>query len=44
MDQKQPQYNRDTEAAMREARDITSGRVTSKRYETVDEIFADLDE
>jgi len=40
---KQPRYNAETEAAMREAREIMSGRRTAKGYSSVDELFAELD-
>ncbi|MDR0322031.1 MAG: type II toxin-antitoxin system RelB/DinJ family antitoxin [Treponema sp.] len=40
---KQPRYNAETEAAMQEARDITSGKKKSKGYSGVDELFAELD-
>lgn len=40
---KQPRYNAETEAAMQEARDISTGKVAAKRYATVDDMFADLD-
>jgi DNA-damage-inducible protein J len=40
---KQPRYNAKTEAAMREARDIMSGRKKAKSYSSADELFAELD-
>jgi len=40
---KQPRYNAETEAAMREAREIMSGRKAAKGYSNVDELFAELD-
>ena len=45
---KQRRYNRETEEAMQEARDIMSGKIESKSYssfqELVDEINAEEDE
>ncbi len=38
-----PRYNRETEAAMREAEDIAAGRVQAKAYHSADELFKDLD-
>lgn len=40
---KQPRYNAITEAAMHEARDITSGKVLVKKYSSAHELMADLD-
>lgn len=40
---RQPRYNAETEAAMQEARDISSGKVAAKKYKTVEDMFADLD-
>lgn len=40
---KQPRFNAETEAALREAEDIASGRVAAKRYSSVEELFAELD-
>ena len=40
---RQPRYSSETEAAMREARDIMSGKVQSKTYASVAEMNADLD-
>jgi DNA-damage-inducible protein J len=40
---KQPRYNAETEAAMREARDIMAGRIQAKVYHSVAEMNADLD-
>ena len=37
------EYNRETMDAMREAMDIEAGRVPAKRYQSVDEMFADND-
>lgn len=36
-------YNVETEAAMREAEDIIEGKVETKTYNSVDELFADLE-
>ncbi|MDR0964441.1 MAG: HD domain-containing protein [Clostridium sp.] len=40
---KQPRFNTETEAAIREARDIRVGKVQSKIYHSVAEMNADLD-
>ena len=40
---KQPQYNAETEAAMREARDITKGKIPSKGYKSARELFEELE-
>lgn len=40
---KNPQYNAVTEAAMREARDITSGKIPAKNYGSASELFKELD-
>lgn len=40
---KQPRFNAETEAAIAEADAIAEGRVQSKTYTTVDELFADLE-
>jgi DNA-damage-inducible protein J len=40
---KQPRFNRETEAAMREARDIATGKVAAKGYTSARELFAELD-
>lgn len=40
---KQPRYNAETEAAMKEARDILSGKVQTKAYHSSKELFAALD-
>jgi DNA-damage-inducible protein J len=42
-DLRQPRYNAETEAAIQEARDIMSGKIQTKSYATVDELFADLE-
>ena len=38
-----PQYNRDTEAAMREALDIAAGKIETRGYRSVKELFEELD-
>lgn len=43
-DVRQPRYNAETEAAMKEARAIMAGKVEAKRYETAAEAFADLEQ
>lgn len=43
-DVRQPKYNGTTEAAMREARDIISGKRQAKVYDSVDALFDDLDQ
>lgn len=40
---KQPRYNVETEAAMKEARDIMSGQVQAKRYVSARALFDELD-
>ncbi|WP_311496888.1 type II toxin-antitoxin system RelB/DinJ family antitoxin [uncultured Mobiluncus sp.] len=40
---KQPRYNAETEAAIKEARDIISGRVKTKAYNSARELFESLD-
>ena len=40
---RQPRYNAETEAAMREAKQISAGTVPAKIYDTVQELFEDLD-
>ena len=37
------EYNRETMDAMRETMDIEAGRIPAKRYQSVDELFADND-
>jgi len=39
----QPRYNEETEAAIREARDIAAGRIQTKTYKSVAEMNADID-
>lgn len=41
---KQPRYNAKTEAAMREARDIMSGKIQAESYDSPAAMFAALDE
>ncbi len=43
-DVKQPRYNAETEAAMREARDIMSGKAQAESYDSPTAMFAALDE
>ena len=38
-----PKYNRETEAAIQETRDILSGKVQAKSYGSVQELFDELD-
>lgn len=40
---KQPGYNAETLAAMQEARDIMSGKIQTKSYNSTKEMFEDLD-
>ncbi|MDR2162234.1 MAG: type II toxin-antitoxin system RelB/DinJ family antitoxin [Desulfovibrio sp.] len=40
---KHPRFNAETEAAMREARDIAAGRIAAKGYSSAKELFAELD-
>ena len=40
---KQPRYNQETEAAMKEARAIMDGQVQAKRYSSVQALFEELD-
>ncbi len=39
---KQPHYNHQTELAIQEARDIMNGKVQSKVYHSVDELFNEV--
>lgn len=41
---RQPRYNAETEAAIREARGIMSGKVPAERYDSAEAMFAALDE
>lgn len=43
-DVRQPRYNNETEAAMREARDILAGKVSAEPYDSASAMFAALDE
>ncbi len=38
-----PRYNTETEIAMQEARDIASGKVSTKGYASAKELFEELD-
>ncbi len=38
-----PEYNRETLEAMREALDMEAGKIPARRYQTVEELFADND-
>jgi len=40
---KLPRFNRETEAAMQEARDIMSGKAQAKSYRSAQELFDELD-
>jgi len=40
---KQPRFNRETEAALQEARDIASGKIAGKGYRCAKELFTELD-
>ena len=42
-DVKQPRFNRETESALREARDIASGKIAAKSYSSAKELFEELD-
>ena len=42
-DVRMPRYNKETEEAIAEARDIMSGKVKAKSYSSAQELFADLD-
>lgn len=42
-DVRQPRYNKETEAAMREARDIMSGKKQADVYESAEALFSALD-
>ena len=43
-DVRMPRYNKETEEAIQEARDIMSGKVSAKSYSSSKELFAELDE
>ena len=38
-----PRFNKETEAAMKEAEDIAAGRIEAKTYHSAGELFAELD-
>jgi DNA-damage-inducible protein J len=40
---KQPRFNAETEAAIRETLDIASGRIAAKGYSSAGDLFAELD-
>ena len=40
---RQPRFNAETEAAMQEARDIASGKISAKRYDSARALLDDLD-
>lgn len=40
---KQPRFNRETEAALAEARGIAAGRIPAKQYSSAKELFKELD-
>jgi DNA-damage-inducible protein J len=40
---KQPRFNQETETALREARDIASGKIAAKGYSSAKKLFAELD-
>ena len=40
---KQPKYNKETEDAMQEARDILAGKIQAKTYHSVEELVNELD-
>ena len=42
-DVRMPKYNKETEDAMQEARDILSGKVEAKAYHSARELFDELD-
>lgn len=43
-DVRMPRYNKETEEAIQEARDIIAGKVSAKSYSSSKELFAELDE
>jgi len=43
-DVRMPRYNKETEEAIQEARDIMSGKVSAKSYSSSKELFEELDE
>jgi DNA-damage-inducible protein J len=40
---KQPRFNQETEMALRETRDIASGKIAAKGYSSAKELFTELD-
>ena len=42
-DVRMPHYNKETETAMQEAKDIIAGKVDVKTYSSAHELFAELD-
>lgn len=40
---KQPRYNAATEAAMQEAKDIASGKVSAKKFKSAHDLIEDID-
>lgn len=42
-DVRQPRYDREVEAAMREVEDMLAGRIPMRKYASVEEMNADLD-
>ncbi len=40
---KQPRYNRETELAIQEARDIMAGRIQAKYYDSLAEAISEID-
>ena len=38
-----PRYNRETEEAIQEARDIMSGKISAKSYRSAHELFQEMD-
>lgn len=43
-DVRMPRYNKETEEAIQETRDIISGKISAKSYSSSKELFAELDE
>ena len=43
-DVRMPRYNKETEAAMQEARDIAAGTVKARSYSSAHELFTELDQ
>lgn len=40
---KQPRFNAETEAAMQEVRDMISGKIPAKTYDSIQALLDDLD-